>query len=91
MFPALGSINAYFEHDLFEILLVELPELAEAEFAEVREEDPTLPLHLTLHVNYFLLCWGYTKGVQGLQQILENIQIFLIYRVSQKNVTFVQF
>ena len=40
----------YLEHDLSEILLVKLSELSETEFAEVREEYPTLLLHLALHV-----------------------------------------
>ena len=65
------SVNAYFEHDLFEVLLVELPELAEAEFAEVGEEDPPLLLDLALHVHHLLLGGGEPQGLHGGQQILN--------------------
>lgn len=71
------SVNAYFEHDLFEVLLVELPELAEAEFAEVGEEDPPLLLDLALHVHHLLLRGRQTQGLHGGQQVLSEETVTL--------------
>ena len=65
-----ACINAHLEQLLVEVLVIELPELAEAELAEVGEEDPALPLDLALHVHHLLLRGADAERVQRLQQVL---------------------
>ena len=65
-----ACINAHLEQLLVEVLVIELPELAEAELAEVGEEDPALPLDLALHVHHLLLRGADAERVQSLQQVL---------------------
>ena len=62
--------NTHLEQLLVEVLVIELPELAEAELAEVGEEDPALPLDLALHVHHLLLRGADAERVQRLQQVL---------------------
>ena len=66
-------MNDHLEQLLVEVLVIELPELAETELAEVREEDPPLPLDLALHVHHLLLRGADAEGVERLQQVLRTI------------------
>ena len=66
-------MNDHLEQLLVEVLVIELPELAETEFAEVREEDPALPLDLALHVHHLLLRGADAQRVERLQQVLRTI------------------
>ena len=66
-------MNDHLEQLLVEVLVIELPELAKTEFAEVREEDPALPLDLALHVHHLLLRGADAEGVERLQQVLRTI------------------
>ena len=66
-------MNDHLEQLLVEVLVIELPELAETEFAEVREEDPPLPLDLALHVHHLLLRGADAQRVERLQQVLRTI------------------
>ena len=66
-------MNDHLEQLLVEVLVIELPELAKTEFAEVREEDPALPLDLALHVHHLLLRGADAQRVERLQQVLRTI------------------
>ena len=72
-----ACINAHLEQLLVEVLVIELPEFAEAEFAEVREEDPPLLLDLALHVHHLLLRGRQTQGLHGGQQVLSGDTVTL--------------
>ena len=73
----MACINAHLEQLLVEVLVIELPELAEAEFAEVGEEDPALLLDLALHVHHLLLRGRQTQGLHGRQQVLSGDTVTL--------------
>ena len=66
-------LRTYLKQLLFEVLFIKLPKLPETQFAEVREEDLALLLHLTLHVHHLLLRGGETKRFHRRQKVLEDI------------------
>ena len=79
-------MNDHLEQLLVEVLVIELPELAETEFAEVREEDPPLPLDLALHVHHLLLRGRQTQGLHGGQQVLSEETVTLDTAVKKHSI-----
>ena len=53
------------------MLLIKLSELPQRKLAKIGEENPSLLLHLVLHVDHLLLSWGDAQGVQAKYQVLK--------------------
>lgn len=62
--------NTHFEHNLWELLLIFLPELFKDHGTELREVDEPVPGDGVGHVNHLLLHHVQAEAHQGRQQIL---------------------
>lgn len=64
--------QSYLKQLLPKIVLVKFPKFSQREFAEIRKEYFSLPLHLVLHVNNFLLGWRDPERVESAHQVLQE-------------------
>ena len=58
---------------LSKIIFVKFPKFSQREFAEIRKENLSLPLHLVLHVDDLLLCGRDPERVEGAHQVLQDL------------------